>query len=328
MKAIPAAGAALVLAVLMSGCSLLEPIQSGGSSSVSVGDCLGEMLGADSDRDSLIDCDEPHRFEVTAIVTWPGMADLVEEQGGDAGRAWDRLHTTDSATGGALITEYVDWAERECMAAAQRTLRIDDVTVGDLTAADIWLRLGGGWGVDLSLSSRDAFTRGDHRTVCSVAWYDARNQPLQVEFGGATFADLAGPDFPLKHRECWDEEYYVTPCTLPHAAQVLAGFEGIAAFGPELVTRIGDGTASEADWLVADDFCGEVLDQAMPSSTDWEDLWYIADVAYNENWEALDGAADPELDYPMSCIAGGEEQGQLFTGDYMDGSVEFVADGT
>lgn len=331
MRRIPGLAVAVAAMMVLSGCSLLTPLpgfpQSGpGAAELEVGSCLDGMSGADSDRRSVVDCDQPHLFEVTAVTEWPGMADAIEEAGG-AAEAWDALHVIVGSTGEPEDPEYTEWASKTCESAAQRALRIDDVEVDGKTAGDIWLRIGAGYGVDLSLDTRDGFIAGDHTTVCSVAWYDARNQPRKVTFEkGTSFADAAGPNFPLKHRECWDTDYYVTPCTLPHGAQVLLGFEGVAAFGADFVETVGNGEATEKEWNLADDLCEELLFQALPGSADFgPDLGYLTEVGIGPSWDEFDGAVVPGEPYPFVCLALGPDEDSEFEGDIFDGSAKLVA---
>jgi hypothetical protein len=329
MRRIPGLAVAVAEMMVLSGCSLLTPLpgfpQSGpGAAELEVGSCLDGMSGADSDRRSVVDCDQPHLFEVTAVTEWPGMADAIEEAGG-AAEAWDALHVIVGSTGEPTHPEYFDWAETACETATQQVLRIDDVELDGKSAADIWLRLGAGYGVDLSLDTREGFVAGDHRTVCSAAWYDARGNPLSVTLGdGITLSDAAGPDFPLDQRECWDDEFYLTTCKVPHAAQVLVGFDGVATLGAELVAKLGNGDGTDSDWEVADTVCDQLLDQTLPSSADFgPDLGYLSEIGISPGWEAFEGTLDPDQNYPFACVALGDE-GTMFEGDVFDGTAAVV----
>ena len=97
------------------------------------------------------------------------MTDMIDDADGDLGEVWDALHL---ANGTAENAEYGMWASRTCNEGAQRRVGIDDVEVDGHTAADLWLRVGGTYNVDLSLGSREQFVAGDVATVCSLAWYD------------------------------------------------------------------------------------------------------------------------------------------------------------
>ena len=172
----------VTVALVLSGCSLFTwlPGPDVTAPPLAVGVCLDGMNGADADRTSVVDCGEPHLFQITAIDQWPGMADALDAADGDRGAVWDDIHHAGGTAGSA---EYGEWASRNCNEAAQRVAGITDVEVDGHTAGDLWLRVGGTYGVDLSLGSREEFVAGDVSTICSVAWYDDAGEPLPDQRG-------------------------------------------------------------------------------------------------------------------------------------------------
>lgn len=309
---------ALTVAVALSGCGLVSSLAGIGPAepdpSAELGSCLDGLNGADSDRTSVVDCDEPHLFEVTDIAQWPGMADAIAAADGDLGAVWDDIHTGEGPDG----AEYAEWASRTCNEAAQRTVGIHNVEVDGHSAGDLWLRVGGTHGVDLSLASRDGFVdRNDLSTYCSMAWYDG-DTPLLL--ASPPFERLLQPGLDAGMRECWAQDYSVISCEEPHAAQVLLGFEGLEAFGPEVIARVATGTSTDEDWNLADGFCDELLQQALPQSADFGELGYLAETAASASWDEFDGTVDPDGGYWYSCIAVPFTDDD-FTGDVFDGTV-------
>jgi len=304
--------AVAVLVPLLSGCALLahlpgattEPEEPVGP--LGIGSCLDGMIGADSDRDAVVSCEVPHLFEVTAVEEWPGMEDLLADASG-ADAAWYDVPDDEG---------YIDWSSKACMQAAQRMIGIADVAVGDLEAGDMWLRVMGPYNVDMSLASRQAFVDGDHRTVCSLAWYFDNQTPQRSD---GSFADLMKPGVDSDRRECWDSDTYVVPCARPHAIQAMLGFDGLIAFGDDLVKRVADGDASDDDWTTVDDFCEEVLYQALPATSNPDNLYYYGETAFGTGWDEYEDTIDPDLPYPFACLLLPEEDGQLLTGDVFDG---------
>jgi hypothetical protein len=313
----PAAALVLALAVipLLTGCSLLQrivPHTAPSAGPLTVGSCLDGMVGADSDRTATVACELPHMFEVTGIDEWPGMADALAAAD-DAGALWDEINGPDAEG----HEDYWEWAAKACMASAQRVIGIADVELDGVTAGDLWLRIGGPYNVDHSLATRSDFVGGDHRTVCSLAWYYGTQTPERE--ANPSFSELLKPDFPTILRECWDAEYYDVPCTRPHNAQAVVIFDGLPALGPALITRTANGEATDDDWSRVDDVCEELMLQALPSTASLDELWYYGETTVGQGWDDYEDAIDEKLQYPYACLAVGENDGDLISGDVFNG---------
>lgn len=312
-RIMPALAAAVVIASL-AGCS--PGAEDHSDEAYRDGACIDRMNGADSDRTALVDCDEPHLYEVTAIRAWPELTDWIARADGDFGAVWDAINL-DDASPEALA--YRTWASRACNEAAQYIIGIDQVEVEGHTAADLQLRVGGTYNVDDSLATRDELVRGgDGSTACALAWYDEVGAPRLVT--GPLFAELVNPGFGLDRRECWDVDGRVGSCEQPHAAQVILEFDGLEAFGPELIARAATGAGNDADRVVVEGFCEGLLSQTMPSTLDFGDLGSRSDKAASLAWNAFDGTVDPEGGYVFACLAVGPQAGDLITGDVFDGT--------
>jgi hypothetical protein len=297
----PLALAGLALAFALAGCGLLPGLPFGGEvrgiADVAVGDCLDGMIGFDSDRNAVVDCGAAHRYEVTAVAEWPGFAAAIAESG-DAGAAWDDVNLSEE------VSPYWMWASTTCSKASRDALGVDDIEVQGHTAAELWLTVGGEYGIDQSLPSRTGFLAGDHRTVCSVAWYDENQEPRRVTLpDGLRFADITDPGFDAGLHDCWSDAYVLTDCEQPHYGQVLAGFDGLDAFGDQFVVRAGNGTQTDEDWESSDAFCADLIGQALPETVDLDGLAVIADISPGAGWLAWDGDLDPAYSYRFACLA-------------------------
>jgi hypothetical protein len=288
-----------------------------------VGACLEGMVGNDSDRESVVSCDAPHRFEVVAIAEWPEMNEFIRENGD---LSFSRLHPA-SDTDAQDVLDYFDWATDECQQAIMESAGIADVEVDGHSAVDLGLRLGGGYGLDISLASRTGFQAGDHRTVCSAAWYNSYGAPSLVEFPvGVRFADVNTTSLPIEQRECWAVDYDIVPCDEEHAGQVVVDFDGLEAFGPEVITRAAEGEPTEADWTLEDAFCDELTDAAMARPEFMSGLAYFADLQSDYGWGAWDGEVDDDYTYRYACLVAAPGTTDLLTGDVFAGDVQIVAD--
>jgi hypothetical protein len=312
----------IALAFALAGCGVLPGLPIGGEvrsiADIAVGDCLDGMIGFDSDRNAVVDCDTAHLYEVTAIAEWPGFDAAIAETG-DAGAAWDDVNLSEE------VSPYWAWASTTCSKASRDVLGVDDVEVQGHTAAELWLTVGGEYGIDQSLPSRSGFLAGDHRTVCSIAWYDEQQEPRRVTLpDGVRFADITGPEFDVGLHDCWSENYAQIDCERPHYGQVLAGFEGLNAFGDEFVGRAADGVQTEEDWMASDAFCTELLGQVLPETADLDGLTVIADIAPGVGWVEWNGDVDPDHPYSFACLAVGPEfepvSGDVFAGTASTGT--------
>lgn len=320
--------ALLLTAPLLSGCGVVgllgdPPDLRAPAGTLEVGACLEGMVGNDSDRDSVVSCDAPHRFEVTAIAEWPGMDDFISANGD---KAFSLLHPS-GVPKNQDVRDYGDWAFAECQQSVMEAAGIAQVEVDGHTAADLWLRLGGGYGVDTSLASRTAFQAGDHRTVCSAAWFNSYGAPSPVQFpAGVRFADVNTTSLPITQRECWGLDYEVVPCDTDHAAQVIVDFDGLEAFGPEVVTRAAEGEPTEADWKLEDEFCDALTDAAMAMPEFMSGLSYYADLQSDYGWGAWDGTVDEDSSYRYACLMTAPKVGDSLSGDVFAGTAQIVAD--
>ena len=86
---------------------------------------------------------------------------------------------------------------------------------------------------------------------------------------------------------------------------MLVAFDGLEAFGPELIERAATGQPTEEDWATADAFCEQLLLQTLPFSANLADLGYLADIQTGYAWDEFDGTVDPEAGYFFACVAVG-----------------------
>lgn len=315
--------ALVVGAFALSGCALLTPITApdlAPDGPVAVGSCLDRMNGRDSDRTSIVACIEPHLFEVTSIEEWPGMASMLE--GSDPGKVWDAIHLVDGSGDGA---DYSEWASRECQDATLDVLDLNQVSMAGISSSKLKLIAGGSYGIDLSLGSRDEFVAGDHRTICSVAWYDQDGPREVVDPSGIGFAGYLGPGVPISERECWDSKGYEVSCTRPHAAQVVASFEAVDVFDDDIIEHTYDDTMTDDDYDLTDSFCDALMEQLLPRHVSGE-VGYLAEASQGYGWDDWDGKVSDDGGYFYSCLLVARDTEALLSGDVFAGDVTVEGD--
>ncbi|MEO5920152.1 MAG: hypothetical protein ABIQ01_03320 [Pseudolysinimonas sp.] len=321
MRRLTPAIAAVVVVMALSGCGPSSEELGG----VLEGSCLRSANGEHADPVSKVDCEEPHLFEVTSMGGWPGLGVAMADAGGDAGDVWDAIHGLDDSDDSTVAADFATWASRACAEGAQRTTGISEVKVDGHTASDLWLRVGGTYGIDITTATRAAFIAGDQGTYCSLAWYDDSGAARLL--AGRPFSQLLGPGFDLDRRECWDVDDRPTSCARPHAAQVLLAFDGLEAFGPELIARAASGVPTDLDRAAGDSFCAELLRQTLPSVAETDEVGFVSEPAAGSAWDEYDGTIDPRGGYFYACLAVGPQGGDLVIGDVMDGTARLQATG-
>jgi hypothetical protein len=227
-------------AVLVSSCSLLPsaPLP------LIAGSCLADSDSANSDFHSVVACTQPHRYDVIAVDTWPGMADALSEGGADD--VYAQLLSADS--------EFWTWVRPWCSRAVRAAVGWSDVELdletengAAVSTDDIWAEPAGSFYVDISLPPKPDFVGGEHRVVCSAAWVDETGHQVAQSFEpGLGFADLIDPGLTDATRRCVDSEAEFVPCAISDVvAEQFATFDARVFPGPDSVIAVA--TAGDDD---------------------------------------------------------------------------------
>ena len=316
-----AAAAAAVL--VLTGCSGAAP-----SPQIPVGTCLEEYNGADSDRDTIVECTEPHQFDVIGSETWPEMAERIAAT--DAATVFDAItgETSDDAAV-EIADAYWAWAATRYAPLTIEATGLTSVTVGGVTAVDMELVPGARWGWDASLATRDAFIAGDHATLYSMTWFNAAGDQIAASHpADVTIADIMSGTFTPELQGCFtrdpdaEEKYVNTECAVSHNGQYLFYADGLAALGADYMATVDPQSTVFADYGPLDAFCTELIDTALPGLLDSDD-WGVWSDQVNRiaGWEEYDGTIDPSLTYPVYCaiLTTG---GKTIAGDVLAGDVK------
>jgi hypothetical protein len=306
--------AAAIGCLVLSGCSLIPlplpfgPLGGGALPPVpAVGVCLAEANGYDSDRRSVVECTEPHLYDIVGSAEWPGMADAIADEG-NAKKVFDLIIDHEP---GPVVNAYDEWADAFCSTALR-----DTVGWSTPMTDELWVMPGVAYQVDRSLASRSDFVAGDHATLCAAAWWE----PLAYD-SGVTVESMLAAEFPLITRDCWVETEASLDfawCDEAHTDQTILSFEGKAAFGIDFLRAPEEMT--EDDWYTVSDKCWELATLLIPSFD--SEIMYAWAGADGEVWEQLASSpADPEQRYFYSCGVAMND-GSSFTGDIFSSTIE------
>ncbi|MEQ1736320.1 MAG: hypothetical protein ABL886_07955, partial [Rhodoglobus sp.] len=288
----------------------------------SLGTCLADYSGDDSDRTSVVDCTQPHSFAVLGEIMWPDMQ--KEIAAADAQSVFDAIQN-DSL--GPLGRVYWAWVYEECRVLMRTAIGLEGVTISGVSAADLELIPGGNWSLDMSLASADAFASGELSTLCAVRWTDLVGENAMPAMpAGVTVVDMLTKAAP-EVRACFtrdpdaDPSYVNVECSKSHNGQYLIFLNALPALGADFVATADPETTIFAEYAPLDDFCTEALDTLFPgvlSSDDWG-VWSDQQSGVG-SWEGYDGTVLNDGYYPVYCGILAHD-GRTFTGDVISGDV-------
>jgi hypothetical protein len=269
-----------------------------------IGDCLDGMNDIDSDWRSGVACSEPHLYDVVAIGEWPGMAAALADS--TPSRVYAAIY------GGAddeFVGEYWLWAHHFCETAVRDALGWADL---DSRFDALHVMPAGDWAFDMSLATRADFSAGEHRTLCSVGWFDEHTGT------GASLPEDFVADTGPATEECWVVESTATPvaCAAAHTDQTVLWFDARSAFGDGFLAP--ESQLDDTDWQLVYATCADLIASVLPELPEELGVW--AWVRYPELWDELStGGPEPETWYTMECLVGSYD-GERFAGDLLDGA--------
>jgi len=267
-----------VLVASLAGCTAPPPRP------VEAGDCLGGTVTTDGapapDLDALVDCTEPHGFEVIASLDLPERWTTGDEPLADRRAAL--------LPSGGAYDDFQAWAFRSCGEAAADETGLDGVRIASVAASRALLRPAGAFDLEVALTSEERWAAGEARAVCAVRWTDpetAETRPLALP-EGESFADLYDAGLPLDTRRCYaydEEDLPAVPCDDPHWVEYVATFDAAAVFGDEWAAAAARGLSEDAIRQL-DEACaalspvvdGGVADpplsyRGLPTETGWDE---------------------------------------------------------
>jgi len=315
---------AIVLA--LAGCSAPAPTTdlSEVAAQFPVGTCIGEYIGIDSDRTTVVDCTEDHQFDVFGVDVWPEMA--AEIAASDAGAVYDAITGEEASDMG---NAYWDWAYARALPLYLEAIGVSDVTIDGKSTEELEFSPGALSGWDYSLPQRDEFVGGNHTTLFSATWLSPEGEVIKVSHPeGVTIADTINGGLPADRQGCFTRDpnaqtkYTNTACTDNHNGQYLAYVNGRVALGAEYMATVDPETTVFADYGPLDEYCTNLIDTIYPGLLDSAN-WGVWSDQYGSNlgWRNYDGTIDPEQSYPVYCAVLTNESTTTLNGDVISGDV-------
>ena len=206
------------------------------------------------DLTSIVDCSEPHVYEVFAIH------DLPREALTGSSTRQDRLDNRDDL---ALPSElrddseerqaYEEFAERKCTTSLQQATGFDELKLGEATAeeAGVVPTLRGVDPARYSVMPEKEWLEGRQQVVCSARFEEAEStEPGHTPVDSKVSANfhmlitkVGGKVLPLEFRQCraYDEkrrEVSLSSCAEPHVDEALFYFEADGVYDRKVISGI------------------------------------------------------------------------------------------
>lgn len=320
-RILPGAVTAVILGLLVSGCAATPD-----AVVLEAGDCVAQELNHQPVRETVVDCSEPHRFDIIASLgAWPGAEAAIAES--DATEVYERLVRADPADD--LVAAFDAWAMPQCERAFRAITGISGVMVGELIADELALELATSTWLTASLDSAARFGGDDDSVVCAVGWLDEASELRTVSFApGATIADLLTGAIPTDLRECFelldDGQRTTVTCEGAHSGQSIVRFDAGAALGTDWVEAVDPANGQASDYRAADEVCAALVGQLVAEGALGAEVSVWADLRPTEGWVLFDGTRVDAATYPVDCAIVAP-RGEHLSGDAFAGAVTVTA---
>jgi hypothetical protein len=248
-----------MLIITLAGCG--SGSEKAKAAEIKAGVCIAKDIADEDDRapdlDSVVDCSEPHVYEILDVVDLPEEAlsgDTDEE------KLANRKDLATIEKGEDISKEYEAFYEFGglCNTALRETTGYEDVVVNGVSAEDaiLWPAVAAGihtpW---MNVTPEDQWLDGKRQLICSARFVDpsadaeenAPVKPLSSPNEKPLLAGMGSASFPIEYRPCDDDKAVsiAVSCDGPHHAEMLFNFEAGSVLDERLVTRLQTELKSE-----------------------------------------------------------------------------------
>ena len=311
----------LFVAALLTGCGGSDepesdtsgsPTEQTAAAEVEAGTCLSDEVEDEGDKApdlaSVVECSEPHLYEVNAVVDLP---DSLLSGESDEEKAAHRAELATPAQAGvepsAAKTEYAAFADEACADAALDAvgwsgMSLQGVAADDAQLVPMALKATPLWA---TVMPEEAWLEGSTQLVCSTRFSEATLDGSGMSVTLPAAAAVSSPDgepmishfpdqaFGAELRACETAEPNGTRAYLPcdsdaHYAEFLFTYDARTVLGADFVNAVDPGNVSDPQYARLDQVCVDVLDELLPGY-DTETFKGLAELG-SQGWGADDAA--------------------------------------
>ncbi len=248
----------LILGLVLTGCGGGGSNPKTSASDVQAGTCIAKEVDDEDDTapdlSSVVDCSEPHIYEVLDVVDLPddALAGKTDKEK-LANRKDLATLENENEEQSDQNAAYFEFALPRCEQALRKHTGYDDITVEGKSAEEIALLpvLGAEvytpW---LNLMPKTQWLEGKRQFICSVRYVEDSEEeepptePVSSPDGKMLIASASSPSFPIELRGCSnvdskkDDAVTSVGCEESHTSEGLFIFDGDVVFGEKMMAPI------------------------------------------------------------------------------------------
>lgn len=259
------------------------------------GACLGQTGQTDErgdvpiTEDAVVDCEEPHIYEVTGVVPIPWS---YFEAGEPTRQEYSRtLEAIDGKTPNTYQFKLSAWAEVVCEGSTQKAMGLDQLEVdGDRALRARLEPFDRRSSTVARVEPFDAWT-SEPRLVCVRRYHALSGEPMTPPARSVTrfqTSSFVTPDYPLASRWCTTKSGNSTDCDEPHFAENTISFNATATLGEDDVAALREARENDdpevlAEWQQKlDDICTGTHNMIVGS--DWDSQNLMGKASFGIGW--------------------------------------------
>jgi len=284
--------AAAILLIGLTGCG--SDSEKPKAAEIKAGDCIAKDIADEDDRgpdlNSVVDCSEPHVYEILDVVDLPKEALKGKTEKERLANRTD-LATTESDEDEQTSAEwdaYLKFGQRVCNSALRTMAGYDDIAVNGIEAekAGVVPVLGGqAQGPWFNVMPARQWLDGKRQIICSVRFTEPVPKDIDEEFpedldvkpvssknGKPLITTASSPGFPARFRQCTvfdaKEVSSIVGCDKQHYSENLFTFNADAVFDAGFMKGLNQNKPTDAEYEAFDRACRGAFPSVMGKDYD------------------------------------------------------------
>jgi len=243
--------AAAILLAALAGCGGSEEKPKPDAAEVKPGVCIAKDIADENDRapdlDSVVDCSEPHVYEIVELVDLPekALTGTTEKEKLANRKDLATWPTGEEEELSSQEVAYLEFTDTACLAEYMGLTGLEDVSVNGVDAKDanVAPALEAGFHQWINVTPGDRWLDGDRQLICSFRFGDVEPgsyeesppaRSVTSKTDKALFTTMGSSDLPAELRSC-DETNH---CDRQHGSETLFHFDAASVLDEKFVNGI------------------------------------------------------------------------------------------
>jgi hypothetical protein len=292
----------LILGLVLTACGVGDS-KKASASDVKAGTCIAKEVDDENDTapdlNSVVDCSEPHVYEILDVVDLPdeALSGKTDKEKLANRKDLATLELDETEAQSDQNAAFFAFAYPVCDKALRKHAGYDDITVKGKSAEDVALIPALGAEVYspwLNLMPKDLWLEGNRQFMCSVRYVEDSEaeeppvKPVSSPNDKMLISSASSPSFPVELRDCSDvdrkdDAVSDVDCDERHTTEGLFSFDGDVVFGEKAMAPIfKSGNPTDEQMAPLDRTCTDSLPAVMGDGFDKKK---IAGKAYVVEWD-------------------------------------------